>query len=373
MNCKKCGAPLPDDAVFCHLCGRKQIRDHRKAYGKRPTGTGSVYKARNPWPAEIPRGHTLVNGKKHRLRERQRGFPTKAAAMDYCHRFDEERQKKAVPTLEQLWQAWSTSDMKKLSASKQSAYTIAHARLLKTDIVFSQITDLRLSDLQTAMDSQCTSFYTARDFKNLLSKLYQRSMADQDVTINLARMLTLPDLEEEEPVPFNDLEQTKIWNAYSEGDMMAGYILLMIYTGMMPGELMSCRKSMICWDTMTIEGAGKKTEKRRETPIVFPAVIEPVLRQLVERTPGVKLLHMNKDYFYKEYHATLQRIGCRDLPPYSCRHTTGTALDRAKLSSTLIQKIMRHAKFSSTQRYIHKDTSDMRAGVNAIGRPSEAV
>ncbi len=198
-------------------------------------------------------------------------------------------------------------------------------------------------------------------------------MADQDISINLARMLTLPELEEDEPVPFNDLEQTKIWNAYTEGDMMAGYILLMIYTGMMPGELMACKKSMIQWDTMTIEGAGKKTEKRRETPIVFPDIIEPVLRQLCEYSPSAKLLPMNRDNFYKAYHATLEKIGCRDLPPYSCRHTTGTALDKAKLSATLIQKIMRHAKFSSTQRYIHKDTSDMRAGVNAIGKPSAVV
>lgn len=373
MNCKRCGAPLPDGAKFCPLCGRKQIYEHRKDYGRRPNGTGSVYKENGGWTAEITRGYALIDGKKTRLRDRQRGFPTKAAAMDWCHRCEEERRKKAVPTLEQLWQAWSTSDMTKLSDSKQGAYKIAHGRLLKTDIVFRRITDLRLSDLQEAVDARCSTYYTARDLKNLLSKLYQRAMADQDVTINLARMITLPELEEGEPVPFNDLEQTKIWNAYTEGDMIAGYILLMIYTGMMPGELLACRKDMIRWDAMTIEGAGKKTEKRRETPIVFPDIIEPVLRQLCEHSSGAKLLSMNRDGFYKEYHATLQRIGCRDLPPYSCRHTTGTALDKAQLSSTLIQKIMRHAKFSSTQRYIHKDTSDMRAGVNAIGKPPAAV
>ena len=344
----------------------------KKHGAKRPNGTGSVYRepGRAGWTAEITRGYTFADGRHKRVRQRRRGFSTRADAMAWCHQYEEES--KTVQTLEKLWQAWSTSAMTKLSESKQTAYAIAHRRLLKTDIVFRPVAELRTQDLQRALDAQCETYYTARDFQSLLSKLYQRAMADGDVTVNLARLLTLPDLDETEPVPFTDLEQVRIWQAYTDGSMIAGCALLMIYTGMMPGELLACRKDMIDWEGSRIVGDGLKTRTRKQTPIVFPDLIEPVLRQLCQWHDGPKLVAVGRDRFYAEYHAMLRDAGCRDLPPYSCRHTTGTALDREHLSPALIQKIMRHAKYTSTLRYIHQSTDDMRAGVNTLKRPSEA-
>lgn len=369
MRCAKCGVDLPDDANFCLKCGKKLRREPRKEKSKRPNGTGSVYREGKSWTAEITKGYTLSDGKMKRIRQRRRGFASRSAAMDWCHASSHEEP--GVQTLEKLWQAWSESDMTQLSSSKQTAYTIAHNKLLKTNIAFVPIAQLRTQDLQRAMDSQCATHYTARDFQSLLSKLYQRAMADQDVTINLARLLTLPELDDSEPVPFDDLEQVKIWQAYTDGSMVAGCVLLMIYTGMMPGELLACRKDMIDWDGFRIVGDGLKTRTRKQTPIVFPDIIEPVLRHLCEWNDGPKLVKLNRDNFYKQYHAMLRDAGCRDLPPYSCRHTTATALDREHLSPALIQRIMRHAKYTSTLRYIHQNTDDMRTGVNALKKPSQ--
>lgn len=39
---------------------------------------------------------------------------------------------------------------------------------------------------------------------------------------------------------------------------------------------------------------------------------------------------MGRDQFYKEFHMILERCGCRNLTPYSCRHTTATALATKK-------------------------------------------
>ena len=366
MKCIVCKQELPEGSVYCLRCGRKQIHEKKpRQKGKRPNGTGSVYREGKTWTAEITRGYTHVDGKDHRLRKRKRGFPTKAAALEYCAMFSKIPEIE-TQTLEQLWAAWSTSDMTKLSDSKQEAYTIAHNKLLKTDIAFSRIDALRLEDLQKAMDSQCKTFYTARDFKNLLSKLYQRAMIDKQVSVNLSKALTMPDLEEDEPIPFSDIEQANIWKAYGAGDKMAGYILVMIYSGMMPGELLACRKENIDWANFQIIKSGKKTKTRKEVPLVFPDIIEPVLRDLCEYSDGPKLLTMNKDRFYKAYYQTIEAAGCRKLPPYSCRHTTATSLAKESIPAALMQKIMRHAKFQSTLRYIHHDTSDMRSAVNQV-------
>lgn len=69
---------------------------------------------------------------------------------------------------------------------------------------------------------------------------------------------------------------------------------------------------------------------------------------------------------YARYHETLKRIGVRDLPPYSCRHSTATALAMQNIAPSIIQKVMRHAKFSTTQSYIHVDVSPMLEAVNRL-------
>lgn len=56
----------------------------------------------------------------------------------------------------------------------------------------------------------------------------------------------------------------------------------------------------------------------------------------------------------------------RDLPPYSCRHSTATALAMQNIAPSIIQKVMRHAKFSTTQSYIHVDVSPMLEAVNRL-------
>jgi len=53
-NCMKCGAELAENAIYCHLCGKKQLAEKRKAL-KRANGTGTVYKLsgrrKKPWVA----------------------------------------------------------------------------------------------------------------------------------------------------------------------------------------------------------------------------------------------------------------------------------------------------------------------------------
>ena len=102
-----------------------------------------------------------------------------------------------------------------------------------------------------------------------------------------------------------------------------------------------------------------------------PAVVLnlDVLHVLVDTSQGEKLIHINKDNFYREYYAALERIGARRLPPYSCRHTTGTDLAKAAVPAFTIQKIMRHAKITTTQIYTHMDATDALTGVNALKKP----
>lgn len=366
QGCRKCFSSLPTGAKFCPMCGTPVSGRSQKSKS-RGNGTGSVYRVGKSWAAAVTAGYKieLVDGvpKSTAIRRKKQGFKTKKEAMAYISVLQSENIQRKTPTLNELWIAYQQGAYTKLSASKQESYRIAWKRLEHIRTV--RITDLTTPALQECVNKTAKTYYTARDVKDLLSKLYQIAMADQFVPTNLAKFLTLPDKESKEREAFNDNEMRLLWSDYAAGNLWTGYILLMIYTGMMPGELLEARKENINWERKEIVKSGKKTKVRKETPIVLADVIIPVLADLCANSKSEKLITINKDNFYKVYYETLERAGTRKLAPYSCRHSTATALALANIAPSVIQQIMRHAKITTTQQYIH---IDMAACLEAINR-----
>lgn len=368
FNCIKCFTELPEGALFCPFCGKRQAPQQRMTT-KRGNGEGSVYKRGKYWEAAVVLGYKQEGEKTVAVRRNKCGFKTKREALEYLPVLRQDRCKK-VPTLNELWIRFSTSKQhEKLSDSRKEKYAIAWRKIEQE--TFTRIDLLTVADLQDMVDCHAKTFYPARDIKDLLSKLYQMAIPDQFVQINLAEYIELPELNEKEREPFSPESVTKLWNDYLAGNWWTGYILLMIYTGMMPGELMCGLKSQIDWEGKQIRGAGIKTKKRKQTPIVLADIIVPVLMDLCEHTPGEKLICINKDNFYERYYETLQRAGCKRLTPYSCRHTTATELALENIPVSVLQKIMRHAKITTTQRYIHVSIDPMLEAVNRMRRAKE--
>lgn len=355
--CKKCKAELPPEAVYCHICGTKQSTYGRNVK-KRGNGQGSVYKRGNTWVAAI---ECRAGG--IRTSKRKGGFPTKKMALDYIANL---KTSKKASTVANMWEIHSNNAMLKLSESKQTAHKIAYKRL--SDLRGVLMPDLTIEMIQTCVNNNASTYYTARDMKTLLSYFYKMAMAQQEVSVNLSQFIVLPELNETEPEPFTEAELKKLWKHY-ETDRWTGYILLMIYTGMMPGELLLCKKDMINLDDRTIIGCGLKTKQRKKTPLMICDIIKPVIKKLLTLSETELLLDMKRNDFYDKFDETLRAAQCRDLTPYACRHTTATALALGnKVAPAVIKKVMRHANISTTQRYIHPDTKSMLDAVNTFKR-----
>ena len=359
MLCRKCKKELPDGSVFCCWCGIRQEIKHSPR--TRPNGSGSAFKRGKTWMIEVVIGYDPDSGRP--VRRTKGGFRTKTEALAYAPTLKCETRASKVYHLAMYYQVWSQTA--NLSKSKETAYRIAWEKL--SPIAYTPVRDLDISTLQSLVSEKAPTYYPARDMRTLLSHLFKLAIADQQVTVNLAQYIKLPSLEEESPEPFTESELSSFWSSYDAGDTFVGYILLMVYTGMMPGELFIFRKDMIDWDQRLIIGCGLKTKVRKSTPIVVADCILPVLQLLCDSTPGEKVLRMNRDHFYEEFHLALSRCGCRNLTPYACRHTTATALALGdNVAPSVIQKVMRHSKFTTTQRYIHPDVSDALAAVNTL-------
>lgn len=342
--------------------------------GKRGNGQGTARKRGKTWTAIWTLGTIVEDGHLRQLRQTKGGFRTKTEALSYAANPPTIISERKVATLEDYWETWSATSLVKLSASKQTAYKIAKKKVER--IMLLPIGQINIRILQDAVDAKAQTYYPAKDIKSVLSALYTRAVAEGQVSTNLAEYIELPELVEKEIQPFTEEELRRFWDAYGAGDCFVGYILLMIYTGMMPGELLRLKKDMIDWDAAEIRGCGLKTKKRKDTPIVYPEIIAPVLLDLCQRSNSRvgKVLCMNKDRFYAAFHDALARCGARDLNPYSCRHTTATALALGNIAPSVIQEVMRHTKFSTTQRYIHPDMAAAHAAVNTMdkGKESEA-
>ena len=370
VACVKCGRDdLPAGALFCPWCGKKQATTQVKTR-QRGNGEGSVHRYRGGWRAQITVGYKCINGHSQAIRRSKAGFKTKKEAIEYLPQLRSGPTSRQIPTLQKLWEEYKIGEYTKLSASRQEKYRIAWPRL--EPISEARIDLLTTADLQQVVNEKTKTYYPARDMRDLLSLLYQIAMANQFVTVNLADFITLPDLTEKQQDAFTATEISALWKDYDNGNLWTGYILLMCYSGMMPGELMGCRKAQIDLQARTITGAGLKTKAREQKPIVLANEIVPVVERLMAGTSGDKLIRINKDNFYRVYYDTLLRAGVRRLPPYDCRHTTATVLADAAIPMPVLKEIMRHASGRTTERYIHEKPDKLLAAVDAMPSHSEA-
>ena len=376
MICPKCDREIPDDSVLCCYCARYFIRKPAHPH-QRPNGSGYVYKRGKTWTAVYTRGYVKdEQGKRHQLRVTKGGFRTKSEALEECARLKSGELTKAAPFLAHYWDLYRSSELTKLSNDRQTAYEIAWKKL--GALQYRRVDTITVADLRTVVKKNAPTFYPARDMKTILRKLFRLAGADRFADKTLPDYIDLPELEEKERTPFSEEEQKALWRVYDAGDWRAAVPLVMIYTGMMPGEFMKLKIPMIDIDNQRIVGASIKTKVRRASPIFLPDTIIPLILDLIqlarEKHPKVQnfdgyILPHSQTIFYRDYYAALEAAGCRRLEPYSCRHTTATALVITEgIAPQTVKKVMRWSTTKMLDRYVHPDDQDALAAVNTLSR-----
>ena len=171
-------------------------------------------------------------------------------------------------TLGELYEEWAQSKYDKISLKTRQTYETAWNHL--SQLANMKVKDIRKSHLQAIIDNMSKnglSHSSCHKVKVLAGLLYKEALADDIVDKNYAELIELPGKEEEEREPFSDLE-IKAIEELAKTDEWANTILILIYTGMRIGELLSLTKFNIDVDNMLIIG-GSKTEagKNRIIPI----------------------------------------------------------------------------------------------------------
>ena len=370
MICPKCKRSSQDDAIFCPYCGKKIVTTKKSRTKSRGNGTGTAFKRGSTWTAQVVVDRVFVADDKplRRVTRSKGGFKSRDEALRYCPVLKNGPQKPALaPTLSHYWDTYTSTSYTALSASKQASYKTAWGKLSK--IHDTRIDQLTVAELQRLLETSCKSmYYPMKDCKTVLLLLFRIAAAEGYANEKIPEFIQLPKLEETERLPFSETEQAALWKLYESGNMNAAIPLLMIYTGMMPGEAMQLKVDQIDIPHRQIVGAGLKTKVRKATPIVIADAIVPLVQDLIDhaRKDG-HLWPTDPKKWRPLYYAALSAAKCRRLTPYSCRHTTATALAVSEnIAPQTVKKVMRWSTAKMLDRYAHPDQKDALAAVNTL-------
>ena len=380
MNCTKCKQELPEvlhSITFCPFCGKKLTTTKKSRTKSRGNGTGTAFKRGKTWTAQIVVKYEdlppfdMDNPDNERRRKKitrsKGGFKTREEALQYCQILKDGPQKpKQAPMMEKYWELFKNGAYANLSPETQRVHRWAW-RMMEPlhKISMSQI---MISDLQNVITEKADTHDKAKRCKNLMSLLFKLAAADGYVSKDIPSFVQIPKKDRKEREAFSETEQAALWKLYESGDIRAGLPLLMIYTGMMPGEAMQIRVENIDLKKQQIIGVGKKTKIRKDTPVVLADSIIPVVEKLIEDARPDGLLWPNhRKGFCTIYYEALEAAGVRRLSPYSCRHTTATALAVTKnIAPETIKKVMRWSSIRMLDTYAHPTQEDALKAVNTL-------
>lgn len=374
MFCVNCGKKIDDDFKFCPFCGKNQtpkLKNPSQNLKKRPTrrgnGTGSVYKKGNKYVAEITLGYYLEDGKRKRKMKRKTGFITKKSALDWLNNYDPTAPQTTGVTVSDLYEQYQKYIVPDLSPSRVCAYNIAWNRI-KNEVSFRTLDSFGVAELQDIVDSAADTYYTRRDIKTLLSHIYKLAIREDIVSDNKTQHIKLPQHTQTEREVFQPLHIDTMWSDYkkSPSRVTAG-ILLMLYTGIRAGELLTISTENVHMPEHYMTG-GIKTAKGKRRKIIIPDAVTDVLRYLLDTSEhGLICYYKIKNDFYDAWQLTRARLGLPDnLTPYCCRHTYITNLTAAGVSPAMLQELVGHEDYETTLNYTHLSVDDRLDAVNQL-------
>ena len=361
--CKKCEAEMPDQAVYCMMCGKKRHQPDRRTK-QRGNGQGTVYKLPNgKYAAEVTLYYYIdQNGRRKRKRCTKQFTKKKdaIAALPELLRAGASIKPTSLAELHEVFLQSKKYDI--LSDSQKDKLRYAWNRLQQLHT--RDITTLTIDDMQRVIDEQTKTFYPAKDMKTVLSHCFTLAIQREIVQYNKTQYLELPALKKAQRDAFTNDEIEKIWGAWNSGKVFAGYILIMIYAGLRYGEISTIKKSNIHLNEQYAIG-GIKTESGIDREIAFADKIIPIVQYFYDRAKEL-LMEVPENKFYDNYHSLTSELSIRDLPPHCCRHTYFTRLAAENVHEAVITEAGGHKDLSVTMNYIHIPLSEKLAAVNKI-------
>ena len=275
-------------------------------------------------------------------------------------------------TFENIYNAWSNEHFEviKNPNSYKAAYKISES--LKN----IKLCDIKLSHLQHIVDNSGKNTPTLRNLKNLWSLMWEYAIIHEIITPDKRDLIKYVNIKKAgnpnayDRKPFTKKDIKNLWNLSSSNEYIS-IILILIYTGIRIGELLSLKKEDICLEERWFYVRKSKTDAGiREVPISEKLV--PFFEYWLKRKSNYLICTPeNKPFTYANYYASYWIPIMNDLglshTPHCTRHTCISLLTEAGADERIIQKIVGHKGINVTQIvYTHIDLDIKLKVINMI-------
>lgn len=349
-KCLKCHAELPDEANYCHMCGKKQVQEKRKAL-KRANGTGTVYKLQErrtrPWVAA--KGRVII------------GYYTrKTDALEALEKLSgRPLSERYNMTFSEVFEAWKEEHYRDIGPQGIESYNNAYKVFLP--LHDRKFRDLRASDFQAVVDThRGKSHSTVSKYKQLVTQMSTWAVREEICTTNFAKYIKLPENVKKEKEIFSDEDIAKL---EAEGSETAKIVLMLIYTGMRIGELFEL--PLENYHESYVVG-GEKTEAGRNRIIPIRPEGRAYFAEFAQKATGPLLLSgyegqkIAANFRRRDFYPLLDRLKIDRKTPHATRHTFASWARRIGVAPEILQKILGHADYSTTANiYVHTDISEL--------------
>lgn len=270
------------------------------------------------------------------------------------------------------WKKYRNSLKRQISESTWRNYEIAFNHL--APLHHKKFIAISVDDIQSVLNSyNHKSNTTIGSMRAVLKGLYSYARMNEYVETDLTEFLVYEWTNPEEDIhsPYTEEEIAILWKKLYEINNV-DIILIYIYTGMRPSELLNILTENVHLDEQYMVG-GEKTESGRDRIIPIADKILPLVKN--RYNPDRKYLINNRygnhytygSYVNANFVTVMNRLGFQHLP-HDSRHTFATLMDNAGANDTCIKMIMGHSLRNDVTKgvYTHKTIEDLLAEINKI-------
>lgn len=274
-----------------------------------------------------------------------------------------------APTLAEIWERVKATDLRNLqnpNTVRNYDTTFKHLQ----PIHHVPIDIITLKDIQPIFDQQMrdhASYAKMNRMRIVLNHCYKHALKYDMASTNYAQFVDFYESREEVETrqPFDDDTIRQLWSLRDDPDAQA--VLVMIYTGMRPGEFTTIKKDNVYLEERYMIG-GIKTAAGKDRIIPIHEGIVPFVAQMMQRSGNAWLFGSGRyqGYLRNSFTAIKEKIGF-SYTPHSCRHTFATLAKLAGMNEYARKKIMGHSCNDLTDDvYTHAPVDFLIKEVNKI-------
>lgn len=268
-------------------------------------------------------------------------------------------------TLNEIYDRWISRIEDKVSKNVLNSHNMARVRFEQLGNM--PIKNIKTDHLQDWMDNIDLKAGSKKRVKSTLTQLFNYAISNDIVSTNYANNIVIVDKTEKTGKIFTDDEIKILWNNLD--NPTAKWVLILIYTGMRIGELLSITTDNVYIDKRYMIG-GSKTEAGRDRVIPIHNKILPLIK---ERLGDSKYLMHDKRGRKMTYWTALNHFDLLmaelkwEHKPHDARKTGVSIMHKFGIPMETIRVIVGHSGKGVTEAvYLHHTPEELVNATNKI-------